>query len=65
MWYKVLELEEKITNQRIELAREYMTSQGIDTSKLSEDDLLSIYSCMIVKAKKEWRRKRGSNYDPN
>lgn len=58
MWYRVLELEEKITNQRIELAREYMASQGIDTSKLSEDDLLSVYSCMIVKAKKGIKKKR-------
>ena len=52
MWYRVLELEEKITNQRIELVKEYMESQRIDISKLSEDDLLSIYSCMIVKVKK-------------
>ena len=58
MWYRVLELEEKITNQRIELAREYMASQGIDTSKLSEDDLLSVYSCMIVKVKKGIKKKR-------
>ena len=58
MWYRVLELEEKITNQRIELAREYMASQGIDISKLSEDDLLSVYSCMIVKVKKGIKKKR-------
>ena len=52
MWKKILELEEKITNQRIGLAREYMASQGVDTSELSTDDLLSIYSCMVIKVKK-------------
>ena len=49
---RILELEEKITNQRVGLAREYMASQGVDTSELSADDLLGIYSCMIVKVKK-------------
>ena len=52
MWKRILELEEKITNQRIGLAREYMASQGVDTSELSADDLLSIYSCMVIKVKK-------------
>ena len=52
MWQRILELEEKITNQRVGLAREYMVSQGVDTSELSADDLLGIYSCMIVKVKK-------------
>ena len=56
MWKRILELEEKITNQRIELAKEYMISQGIDTSELSADDLLSIYSCIVVKVKKGMRK---------
>ena len=32
MWKRVLELEQNITNQRVELAREYIASQGVDTS---------------------------------
>lgn len=52
MWRKVLELEANITNQRVELAREYMASQGVDTSELSAEDLLSIYSCMVIKVQK-------------
>ena len=52
MWKRVLELEQNITNQRVELAREYMASQGVDTSELSSEDLLGIYSCMTIKVKK-------------
>lgn len=56
MWKRVLELEQNITNQRVEWAREYMASQGVDTSELSADDLLSIYSCIVIKAKKRMER---------
>jgi hypothetical protein len=56
MWRRILELEEKITSQRVGLAREYMASQGVDTSELSAEDLLSIYSCMVVKVKKGMER---------
>ena len=52
MWKRVLELEQNITNQRVELAREYMASRGVDTSELSANDLLSIYSCMVIKMQK-------------
>lgn len=52
MWRRILELEENITNQRVELAREYMTSRGVDTSELPTKDLLSIYSCMVIKVQK-------------
>ena len=52
MLKKIMELEQKIVDMRVELAREYMASQGVDTSKLSANDLLGIYSCMIVKFKK-------------
>lgn len=52
MWRKIMELEQNITNQRVELAREYMASQGVDTNELSANDLLSIYSCMVIKAKR-------------
>ena len=52
MWKRILELEQNITNQRVELAREYMASQGVDTSELSADDLLGIYSCMTIKVQK-------------
>lgn len=56
MWKRVLELEQNIANQRVELVREYMASQGVDVSALSEDVLLRIYSCMIIKAKKRMER---------
>ena len=52
MWRKIIELEQNITNQRVELAREYMASQGVDTSELSAEDLLGVYSCLTIKAKK-------------
>ena len=52
MWKRILELEQNIINKRVGLAREYMASQGVDTSELSADDLLSIYSCMAIKVKK-------------
>ena len=52
MWKKIMELEQKIVDMRVELAREYMASQGVDTSELSANDLLGIYSCMTVKFKK-------------
>lgn len=52
MWRKVLELEQKIVDMRVGLAKEYMASQGVDVSQLSADDLLGIYSCMTIKVKK-------------
>ena len=52
MWKKMIELEQQITEMRVALAKEYMTSQGVDVSQLSADDLLGIYSCMSIKVKK-------------
>lgn len=52
MWRKVIELEQKIVEMRVELAKEYMASQGVDVSHLSADDLLGIYSCMTIKVQK-------------
>ena len=52
MWRKMIELEQQITEMRVALAKEYMTSQGVDISHLSADDLLGIYSCMAIKVKK-------------
>lgn len=52
MWKRVLELEQSIINQRVDLAKKYMASQGVDTSELSANDLLSIYSCMVIKMQK-------------
>ena len=52
MWRKMIELEQQIKEMRVALVKEYMTSQGVDISQLSTDDLLGIYSCMTVKVKK-------------
>jgi hypothetical protein len=58
MWRKVIELEQKIVEMRVELTKEYMASQGVDVSQLSADDLLGAYSCLVIKAKR-----RLENYD--
>ena len=52
MWRNVIELENKIKAERIELAKTYAINNGINTKKMTEDDLLTIYSCLVIKAKK-------------
>ena len=52
MWRKMIELEQQIIEMRVALAKEYMSSQGVDVSQLSTNDLLSVYSCMAIKVKK-------------
>ena len=52
MWKKMIELEQRIIDMRVELVKEYMASQGVDVNHLSADDLLGIYSCMAIKVKK-------------
>ena len=52
MWRNVIELENKIKVERIELAKTYAANNGINTNQMTEDDLLAIYSCLVIKAKK-------------
>ena len=52
MWKNVIELENKIKAERIELAKTYAVNNGINTKQMTEDDLLAIYSCLVIKAKK-------------
>ena len=52
MWRNVIELENKIKAERIELAKTYAANNGINTKQMAEDDLLAIYSCLVIKAKK-------------
>ena len=52
MWKEVVELENKIKAERIELAKTYAANNGINTKQMTEDDLLAIYSCLVIKTKK-------------
>ena len=52
MWRNVIELENKIKAERIELAKTYAVNNEINTKQMTEDDLLAIYSCLVIKAKK-------------
>lgn len=52
MWMNVIELENKIKAERIELAKTYAVNNGMNPKLMTEDDLLAIYSCLVIKAKK-------------
>ena len=52
MFRNIIELENKIKAERIELAKTYAVNNGINTKQMTEDDLLAIYSCLMVKAQK-------------
>ena len=53
MLRNVIELENKIKAERIELAKTYAINNGMNPKLMTEDDLLAIYSCLVIKAKKE------------
>lgn len=52
MWKKMIELEQKIVDMRVELVKEYMATQGVDLSYLPAEDLLDIYSWIAMRVKK-------------
>ena len=52
MLRNVIELENKIKAERIELVKTYAINNGINTKQMTENDLLAIYSCLVIKAKK-------------
>ena len=52
MLRNVIELENKIKAERIELVKTYAVNNEINTKQMTEDDLLAIYSCLVIKAKK-------------
>lgn len=49
---KVLLLEKDIEKLRVELAKEYILSQGYNPKSLTDADLLAIYSMLVIKAEK-------------
>ena len=52
MWRNVIELENKIKAERIELVKTYAVNNEMNPKLMTEDDLLAIYSCLVIKAKK-------------
>ena len=52
MLRNVIELENKIKEERIELEKNYAVNNGINSKKMTEDDLIAIYFCLVIKAKK-------------
>lgn len=48
----ILETESKIREMRIEVTNDYLLNNGINPTLLTEDDKLSIYAMLIVKAEK-------------
>ena len=52
MFRNIIELENKIKAERIELVKTYAINNGINTKQMTENDLLAIYSCLVIKAKK-------------
>ena len=52
MLRNVIELENKIKAERIELAKTYAVNNGINTKQMTEDDLLAIYTCLLINANK-------------
>jgi hypothetical protein len=56
MVFQALRLENEIKHQRMNLALRYCFQKNIDTNKMSEDDLLSIYSLLVFKGQKEKKK---------
>lgn len=56
MTFQVLRLENEIKNKRIELARRYCFQKNINTDFMSEEDLLSIYSLLVIKGQEEKKK---------
>lgn len=49
---RVLELESKISSMRFELVDDYLLNSGINPSLLNENDKISIYTMLTIKAEK-------------
>lgn len=50
MWTTILALEQEFNKQRIGLAKQYCIDHGLNFNIMSEADLLSIYTCLQIKA---------------
>ena len=48
----ILETESKIREMRIEVVNDYLLNNGINPTLLTEDDKLSLYAMLIVKAER-------------
>lgn len=55
--FAVIDLEKEINKKRIELTKCYLAEQGINPNLVSDDDILGIYSCLVVKAQKKISKK--------
>jgi len=49
---KVLQLESEIKKMRIELVDQYLLNSGINPVLCNEDDKMSIYAVLTIKAEK-------------
>ena len=56
MWREVVELENKIKAERIALAKTYVIIKGMNPKHMTEDDLMSIYSCLTIKAQNQMNK---------
>ena len=48
----VLQTESKIRERRLEVANDYLLNSGINPTILTEDDKMSIYVMLTIKAEK-------------
>ena len=48
----VLQTESKIREMRLEVANDYLLNSGINPTLLTEDDKMSIYVMLTIKAEK-------------
>ena len=48
----VLKTESKIREMRLEVANDFLLNSGINPTVLTEDDKMSIYSMLVIKAEK-------------
>lgn len=48
----VLQTESKIRGMRIEVVNDYLLNSGINPTLLTENDKMSIYSMLVIKAEK-------------
>lgn len=55
--FAVIDLEKEINKKRIELTKCYLAEQGINPNLVSDDDILEVYSCLVVTAQKKVSKK--------
>ena len=48
----VLKTESKIREMRLEVANDFLLNSGINPTVLTDDDKMSLYSMLVIKAEK-------------